>query len=128
MAKMKVHELAKELGVESKELLVVIKNKGIEVKSHMSVLEDGQVEDIKNAMKAPGKSAEAPMASEKKETETTEAKEVKTEKSVETPVKKKKSIIVVSNPNNSKMPGGTQAPKKPCLASIDRISILPPSR
>ena len=113
MAKMKVHELAKELGVESKELLVVIKNKGIEVKSHMSVLEDGQVEDIKNAMKAPGKSAEAPMASEKKETETTEAKEVKTEKSVETPVKKKKSIIVVSNPNNSKMPGGTQAPKKP---------------
>ena len=113
MAKMKVHELAKELGVESKELLVVIKNKGIEVKSHMSVLEDGQVEDIKNAMKAPGKSAEAPMASEKKETETTEAKEVKTEKSVETPVKKKKSIIVVSNPNNSKMPGGTQTPKKP---------------
>ena len=113
MAKMKVYELAKEMGVESKDLLTTLKNKGIEVKSHMSVLEDGQVEDIKNAMKAPGKSAEAPMASEKKETETTEAKEVKTEKLVETPVKKKKSIIVVSNPNNSKMPGGTQTPKKP---------------
>ncbi len=113
MAKMKVHELAKELGVESKELLAVIKNKGIEVKSHMSVLEDGQVEDIRNAMKAPGKSVEAPKASEKKETEITEAKEVKSEKSAETPVKKKKSIIVVSNPSNSKMPGGTQMPKKP---------------
>ena len=113
MAKMKVHELAKELGVESKELLAVIKNKGIEVKSHMSVLEDGQVEDIRNAMKVPSKSVEAPKASEKKETETTEAKEVKTEKSAETPVKKKKSIIVVSNPSNSKMPGGTQMPKKP---------------
>ncbi len=114
MAKMKVHELAKELGVESKELLAVIKNKGIEVKSHMSVLEDGQVEDIRNVMKAPGKSAEAPKASEKKETETTEAKEEKKPvKPVEAPVKKKKSIIVVSNPNNSKMPGGSQIPKKP---------------
>ena len=43
MAKMKVYELAKEMGMESKELLAVMKNKGIEVKSHMSVLEDEQV-------------------------------------------------------------------------------------
>jgi translation initiation factor IF-2 len=100
MAKVKVHELAKELGVKSSEILDILKNKGIEVKSHMSVLEDGQVNDVKKALKAPAKSEEAP----KTETAATEAKEH---------VKKKKSIIFVSNPNNSKMPGSAQIPRKP---------------
>ncbi len=113
MAKMKVHELAKELGVESKELLTVIKNKGIEVKSHMSVLEDGQVEELRSSMKSGSKSGEAPKV-EKKETEATEVRDdKKSVKQSDAPAKKKKSIIVVSNPNNSKMPGGSQVPKKP---------------
>ena len=103
MSKMKVYELAKEMGMESKDLLTVLKNKGIEVKSHMSVLEDGQVEDLKNSLKAPAKSAEAPKVTEKKETVSEEHKE---------PVKKKKNIIFVSNPHNSKMPGA-QIPRKP---------------
>jgi translation initiation factor IF-2 len=99
MAKIKVHELAKELGVKSSVIIDILKNKGIEVKNHMSVLEDGQVEDVKKAVKAPAKSEEAP----KTETAATEAKEH---------VKKKKSIIFVSNPSNSKMPGGAQIPRK----------------
>ena len=103
MSKMKVYELAKEMGMESKDLLTVLKNKGIEVKSHMSVLEDGQVEDLKNSLKAPEKSAEAPKVTEKKEAVSEEHKE---------PVKKKKNIIFVSNPHNSKMPGA-QIPRKP---------------
>ena len=53
MAKMKVYELAQEMGLQSKDILTALKNKGIEVKSHMSVLEDGQVEDLKNSLKAP---------------------------------------------------------------------------
>ena len=40
MAKIKVYELAQEIGVKSAEILTILKNKGIEVKSHMSVLED----------------------------------------------------------------------------------------
>lgn len=103
MSKMKVYELAKEMGMESKDLLTALKNKGIEVKSHMSVLEDGQVEDLKNSLKAPEKSTEAPKVTEKKETVSEEHKE---------PVKKKKNIIFVSNPHNSKMPGA-QIPRKP---------------
>jgi translation initiation factor IF-2 len=99
MAKMKVHELAKELEVKSSDIIEILKNKGIEVKSHMSVLEDGQVEDVKKALKAPAKSSEeAP-----KTQAAAEAKEH---------VKKKKSIIFVSNPGNSKMPGAGQIPRK----------------
>ena len=109
MAKMKVYELAQEIGVKSAEILALLKNKGIEVKSHMSVLEDGQVEDVRKTLKAPAKSEEAPKTTEK----TAATRETKAPaKTGEGTVKKKKSIIFVSNPHNSKMPGGAQIPKK----------------
>lgn len=68
MAKMKVYELAQEIGVKSADILALLKNKGVEVKSHMSVLEDGQAEDVKKALKTPAKSEEAPKTTEKAET------------------------------------------------------------
>jgi len=115
MAKMKVYELAQEIGVKSAELLALLKNKGIEVKSHMSVLEDGQVEDVRKSMKTPAKSEEAPKTTEKSELPKAAASgETKAPaKTGEGVVKKKKSIIFVSNPHNSKMPGGAQIPRKP---------------
>jgi len=111
MAKMKVYELAQELSVKSAEILAVLKNKGIEVKSHMSVLEDGQVGEIRKVFhKAPAKTEETRKTAEKAETSSGESKApVKTG---ETVVKKKKSIIFVSNPHNSKMPGAAQIPRK----------------
>ena len=45
----KVHELAKELGVTSKELLEKISALGIDVKSHMSALSDGDVKKIRDS-------------------------------------------------------------------------------
>ena len=115
MAKIKVYELAQEIGVKSADILALLKNKGVEVKSHMSVLEDGQAEDVKKALKTPAKSEEAPKTTEKAETSKAAApKEAKAPaKTGEGTVKKKKSIIFVSNPQNSKMPGGTQIPRKP---------------
>lgn len=41
MAKIKVYELAKELGVQSRDVLEFLTNKNIEVKNHMSALEEG---------------------------------------------------------------------------------------
>ncbi len=107
MAKMKVYELAQEIGVKSAEILTVLKSKGIEVKSHMSVLEDEQIAEVRNAMKTPKstpiKAAEAP-----KPAQTPKAADApKT-----APIKKKKSIIFVSNPDNSRMKGA-QIPRKP---------------
>ena len=103
MAKIKVYELAQEIGVKSAEILTILKNKGIEVKSHMSVLEDRQIDEVKNTLKAPAKLDEAPKKTEAK-----------------APVKKKKSIIVVSNPHNSKLPGA-QIPRKPAHPEKRRL-------
>ena len=47
---MKVHELAKELGIASKELLEKIRALGIDVKSHMSALSDGDVKKVRDAV------------------------------------------------------------------------------
>lgn len=116
MAKMKVYELAQEMGLQSKDILTALKNKGIEVKSHMSVLEDGQVEDLKNTLKTPAKTEEKPKAAE------TEKKEPQAE--AKAPVKKKKSIIFVSNPHNSKMPGA-QIPRKPIHQDKPKAAAAP---
>ena len=40
MAKVKVHELAKELNIQSKEILHYLSEQNIEIKSHMSSVED----------------------------------------------------------------------------------------
>ena len=47
MSEMRVHELAKELGRANKEVMEYLKGKGIEVKSHMSMLEDEHVEMVR---------------------------------------------------------------------------------
>lgn len=40
MTKMRVHELAKELGMENKELIDLLHKKNVEVSNHMSSIED----------------------------------------------------------------------------------------
>ncbi len=47
MAKTRVYELARELNIESKQLVARIKNAGIEINSHQSTLTPGQVDDIR---------------------------------------------------------------------------------
>ena len=118
MAKIKVYELAQEIGVKSAEILALLKNKGIEVKSHMSVLEDGQVEDVRKTLKkVPAKSEEAPKTTEKTEA----AEETKAPaKTGEGTMKKKKSIIFVSNPHNQKMQLKQQRKQEQLLKSQHR--------
>ena len=64
MAKIKVYELAKELNVQSKDVLEFLESKKIEVKNHMSALEEtaaGQVkEHFSKNRKSEGESSEAP--------------------------------------------------------------------
>ncbi len=66
MVKKRVHELAKELNIESKEIISTLSNLGIAVKSHMSTLEDNEVGQLlqhyKKSSSAKDKKAAAPVA------------------------------------------------------------------
>ena len=66
MAKMKVHELAKELDIQSKDVITFLGEKGIEVKAAQSSNEDDAIEMVKKkfgkAPKAEAPKAEAPKA------------------------------------------------------------------
>ena len=90
MSKVKVYELAKELDKSSKELVEFLREKNIEVKSHMSTLEENEAELVRKAYAKP--------AAEKVE-EKTEAP-------------KKKNIVHVFRPQNTqnakqgRRPGG----------------------
>ena len=59
MGRMKVHELAKELNMQSKELVDKLNELNYNVKSHLSMIEEDDVEKIKKQLKASG-SGKAP--------------------------------------------------------------------
>ena len=116
MAKVKVHELAKELEVQSKDILSFLQGKGIEAKAAQSSIDEEASQLVrkafgKGAKSAPGKAE----VSQKKESIKEGAPKAavkdtsKAAKPAETPSgdapKKKKTIIFVSNPQNSKMQG-----------------------
>ena len=124
MAKIKVHELAKELELQSKDILNFLQEKGIEAKAAQSSLEEDAAALVRNSLghkkAAPAVEKEAPVKAESakpaKEKAQTPAKEAKVQEEAKTPeeaksqeeTKKKKKIIFVSNPQNSKMPGQRQ--------------------
>ena len=108
MAKIKVHELAKELDKQSKEIIAFLQEKGVEAKAAQSTIEDDAVAMVRNhfGAKSENQVKEAPVQ-EKTETP---AQETKTEtapvaSASEDAPKKKKKIIFVSNPQNSRVPG-----------------------
>ncbi len=112
MVKMKVHELAKELEKQSKELITFLQDKGYEVKAAQSSIDEEAIALVRKEFGHDAAKAEAPKAEETKEepkkeavkAEAPKAEPPKTEASkAEAP--KKKKIIFVSNPYNSKMPG-----------------------
>ena len=101
MAKMKVHELAKELQKQSKEILAFLQEQGIEAKAPQSTLEEDTVALVRKSFVADtGKTDEkkaAPVKEENAKAQTAPARDQGTE---EAP-KKKKKIIIVSNNNGS---------------------------
>ena len=80
MAKMRIHELAKELGLESKEVLEKSKGLGFEVKTASSGLEEAEADAVRKAFKAPAKKVVAKKAPAKK----TVAKKAPAKKTVAT--------------------------------------------
>ena len=105
MSKMKVYELAKELDVPSKELVEFLAGKKIEVKNHMSSLEEEEVKMVKAAFNKSG--AEEEKSSEKAE-----------KPAGETP--KKKNIVHVFRPQNTQ--NGARQGRRPAGGGKSGIS------
>ena len=59
MAKFRVYEIAKKLGKDNKEILEILKSNHIDVKNHMSTIEDAQVQIVEKAL-APKKGNNTP--------------------------------------------------------------------
>ena len=81
MSKIKVHELAKELEKQSKEVIAFLQEKGIEVKAAQSSVEEDAAEMVRKAFGAANKAdVKADVKPEVKEEGKVEAKpEAKTE-------------------------------------------------
>ncbi|WP_081669011.1 translation initiation factor IF-2 [Butyrivibrio sp. VCB2001] len=123
MAKIKISELAGELGCEAKELIAFLQEKGIEAKRSNSSIEEtdadvarkkfGKGQGKSATEEAPKKAAEAPKAVEAPKAEEPKKEPVKEaapapKAGEQVPVKKKKKIIVVTNNNNSQRGGQGQ--------------------
>ena len=73
MPKIRIHELAKELNIDNKKVMEYLKEKKIEVKSHMSTLEENQEAMVRKAFSSqPEKKEEreAPAEAPKKKSNT----------------------------------------------------------
>ena len=97
MTKMRVHELAKELGIDNKELVEMLQKKNVEIKNHMSSVEDQVADEIRREMTA------------RSENKTENSAEKKVEKAAEpgegkenAAAPKKKNLAFVIRPQNSK--------------------------
>ena len=142
MAKIKVHELAKELEIKSKDVITFLQEKGVDVKAAQSSIEGDAVEWVKKkfaaANKEPsgqkdssriGQAAQTERKAQVEKAETAEKttqtaavqaegreeqktdkqdmnKEVAGQDSQAKAHKKAKTIIVVNNPQNSRMKNG----------------------
>ena len=112
MTKMRVHELAKELGIDNKELLEILQKKNVEAKNHMSTLEDNTADEIRREF-----SSKSGNGSDKGEKPAEQAE------GKEGGAPKKKNLAFVIRPQNSKnssrIQGNRQAqrPARPAQGS-----------
>ena len=96
MTKMRVHELAKELGMDNKELVDILQKKNVEIKNHMSTIEDNVADEIRREVSQKGEK-KAPVTENKGEDHAAGQAEAK-----EAAVPKKKNLAFVIRPQNSR--------------------------
>ncbi|HJD46660.1 MAG TPA: translation initiation factor IF-2 [Candidatus Mediterraneibacter norfolkensis] len=93
MTKLRVHELAKELNMDNKELLDILKSKNIDVKSHASTVEETVADEIRRELSGNSASAKSEDAQAEKPAEKQSEKDA---------APKKKNLAFVIRPQNSK--------------------------
>ncbi len=111
MAKMRVHEYAKSIDKESKEIVDVLKSNGVDVKNHMSTIDDPEIAILDKIYKKPAPQQtqpdKKPVQEKAPQTEKTQQgdRQSQQQKKVISQVVKKdenrKAVSSVYNPQNS---------------------------
>lgn len=103
MSKIKIHELAKKLNKQSKEVMEVANSMGLDIKSHMNTVDEDVAAKIEEVMSGKRKEkakneevkkAQAPKQKEAKKSATPKQEETKKEKSNSTPVIIRREVII----------------------------------
>jgi translation initiation factor IF-2 len=115
---MRVHELAKELGVSSKEVLETLHGLGVEAKNHMTALDD---ESVVSVRKERGKAKVVPAAAAGKKTEKAKEKPA----AAQVPVKESKEPAAARPPAKPKTKIETTPPVETAAAPTgDKVIIV----
>lgn len=102
MGKIKIHEIAKEIGLTSKEIIEKANELGIEAKSHMSGVDEQEAEKIKKAFSKNNKKDENKKVTEK----------VKDEKKNSAPVIIRREVIITDEEEKKKEKENKQKEQK----------------
>ena len=89
LGKIKIHEIAKEIGLTSKEVIERAKELGIEVKSHLSAIEEKEAEKIEKSFEKVNTKK-----TEKKQTENKGAKQQEKKMKNDGPVIIRREVII----------------------------------
>ncbi len=113
MGKMKIYELAKEIGLTSKEVIEKANELGIEAKSHMSGIEEEEAQRIKKAFS--NSTSEQP--TKKEETKKTPKKETKKN---DTPVIIRREVIIADEEEREKEEKRKKEQKSKQMGFVER--------
>lgn len=101
--KKRIYELSKELGIESKDLLKILSDLGVNAKSALNVIDEEVEEIIKELVTGKSKEENPPTTSEhvqvkeeiKKEQELIESKPQKTDDNEQKAIKEKEKVLII---------------------------------
>jgi translation initiation factor IF-2 len=128
---MRVHELAKELEVPSKDLLEILHTLGVEAKNHMTTLEDNDVVRLRSAVVKAKKSGTLPSAKkaepakqEKKQEKKAEKPKDKTPSSPVLPVTQVKDEVVKPVPKVKQKTEPVVPPAEAPAPAAEKIIVV----
>jgi len=135
MVKKRIHEVAKELNIESKELIQKLGQMGISVKSPLSTMEGREIEQVAKTFREGGEQkaeakvvvkqeAPAPAQTEPEEEKQSGGRPVQTDRRPERQTEKRKD----APPKDGRRRGGPGKPEQNWPGMVDRVPSRPPDR
>ena len=119
MSKIKIHEIAKEVGLTSKEVIKIANGLGIDVTSHLSAVEEEQAEKIRKNVKEQTKS-DAGKSSSIKSSKKENTSSISNSKKNETPVIIRREVIISEEERNKEADNAKKENQRKGVGFVER--------